>query len=353
MSQSEHNFSVWLFRPRGWDGRKPGERVAFPFAEPAEAADQAEAVLRQNGEIGQSYCELRFNGDTKPHTVICYLGENRFGIWNTEVVRWPIFYAEAGGSDMLADFPFEIEDDGNSWQEKDDADSKMKSDDGVMRLDDIEDVDDTEEEEEFQDDSDEGAEDEALSEDDEAEEDFISEDDDGDIEAEEEDSQDDDESGTDEDDESDEDESGEDDEDDEQDGDEEDFNGDEDSEEGDSEPDLDNDEEEEEEFEMPRLRIFAKFRGPLGWRKRAEAEELETTNRFALKLGVLDPEAEKTAQQERETFLEMVFIESDESRTAGELRLKLPEGIEWSEPTKAGWISATIPYPREDEDNGN
>jgi len=322
------NFSVWIFRERTWQEGDAGRKISGGFDEPAEAADHAETVLKSQGVIGQSYCELRFNGDSTPHTVICYLGEHEFGIWNTDVSRWPIFYAEGGADFMLDSFPFIEADDGNTWQATDESDNKEKSDEGNVKLDD----------------SDEGTEDEEIPEDDSAEDGDDTEDDedatdteDGDDEEEEEDDEDtDQEDGTDGDGEENA---------------EEDFN-DEEDDESEEEDDLDDDldtDEEEEEIEMPRLRIFAKFRGPLGWRKRAVAEELQDKNTFALKLGVLDPDAEKTVDQEREVFFQMQFIEFDEDHIAGVLRLKMPEGIEFSEPTKSGWITAAIPFRQEGE----
>lgn len=323
MNDEHKNFSVWLFRERHWAEGSSGRRVGSSYGEPAEAADWAEHYLKVQGVPGQSYCELRFNGEKEPHTVICYMGKNEFGIWNTDHAQWPIFYAEEGGSHMLADFPFEIKDDGNQWQERDESDSKQKSEDeGSMNLDEIEENDD----EEVEDDGDERTEDEEVSEDDEASEesaadDFEAEDDDEDREDE---SSEEDEEGTD-------------------------LEDDEGSEQEDAEEDFSDEEEGdldalEKEVEVPRLRIFAKFRGPLGWRKRAEAEELQEKNTFILKLGVLDPDAEKTSEQEREVFAQIQFIESDNQRDLGLLRLKLPDGVEFSQPTKNGWIAAAIPY---------
>ena len=305
---ADKQFHVWLFRDRYWQAGGKGRKVAGPFAEPAEAADAAEMWLERQGLMNQSYCELRLNGDPKPHTVICYMPNHEFGIWNTEVSRWPIFYPESGSYLMLGDFPFQVEEDGNTWEEEKGADKKQKSEDeGNMKLDEVED---------------DGAEEEESESDDESEADSG---DDGSDDSDE--------------DETDADESGE--------GDDEDAEEDADADEedeGESDSEDESDDDQESEVEMPRLGIFAKFRGPLGWRKRAEAEELKLKNIFALKLGVLDPEGEKPTQQEREVFAEMQFIESDEDREAGILKLRLPEGVEFSEPTKSGWISARIPY---------
>jgi len=306
----EGEFKLWLFRERGWQSGDAGRKLAGSYREPAEAADKAEEMLKQNGVIGQSYIELRFNGDSKPHTVVCFLDHNRYGIWNTESVKWPIYYPEPEPGQMLADFPFEIEDDGNTWEEKDEADTKEKSDEGDMRLDAIEPTDEEEEESLEEDDSTEPEEDSGEDEEDDPSDDgsddlddFPEDEDDG-----------------------------------------------EDSEGEREDLESDDNDLESEENEMPRLKIFAKMRGPLGWRKRAEAEELNDKNVFAMKVGILDPEAEKPGQQEREVFLQVEFTEFDEDRQAGVLRLKLPEGVELSERTRSGWIIASIPYRQEDDE---
>lgn len=304
---SESNFSVWLFRPKGWAEGQAGERVAFPFSEPAEAADQAEAVLRQNGIPGQSYCELRFNGDDAPHTVICYMGKEEFGIWNTELSKWPIFYPPESGPNaaalMLDEFPFKDLEDGNSWKPKEDDDSDEGAEDGEIQEDDFTPDEDGDEEDTS---NAEDGDDEGEEEDDE--------------DADEEDAQDDAEEDA-----------------------EEDFS--DEAEDGENENDI------EEEVEMPRLRIFAKLRGPLGWRKRAEAEELQEKNVFGLRLGIVDEDAETTGKQEREIFAQVQFVETDANRTGGKLRLKLPtlpEGVEFSN-APGGWIEAVIPYRKEEE----
>ena len=348
---TESKFRVWAFRTRYMDGKKSGG-----YVEPAEAADFAEELLDQWGIPGESYCEIRYNGDEKPHTVICYLGESRFGIFNNDHAPWPLFYPpDDYRGEVLSDFTMDDEA-LKRWQEADEAKKGEKSDEGNMRLDEIPD----EEGEEF--DGDEGAEDEEVpadgdeaagdsdAEDDEAEDDGADDDEAGEDDAEEDEG--DPSEAEDEDDHGGEEEPG----DDEQEDDEEDEDGGEDFSDGDEDTDseeeqgeeVDDSDDEEEEIEMPRLNIFAKFRGPLGWRKRAEAEELNERNTFALKLGILNPEGEKTAEQEREVFAEFQFIESDDERDAGILRMKLPPGVEFSDPTKAGWVTARIPYRTED-----
>jgi hypothetical protein len=316
MDDQHKNFSVWLFRERGWSEGDAGRKLAGGFSEPAEAADHIEEWMPKLGIVGQTYCELRFNGDKSPHTVICYLNENEFGIWNTEVAKWPIFYAPGGEGLMLDGFPFDEAEDGNAWKQEDESDKKQESDEGNMNLDEIESADEEDETDVEEDDS-------AEQEEDSGED---AEDDPGD------DGSDDVEDFTEDEDEG---------EDSEDDG--EDLESDEDDSDNESDSDL-----EEEEIEMPRLKIFAKMRGPLGWRKRAEAEDLQERNVFAMKIGVLDEEAEKPGQQEREVFAHIEFVEFDEDREAGILRIKIPEGVEFSERTKSGWITAAIPYRQEE-----
>jgi len=320
MDDPTKHFSVWLFRDRDWEDGDSGRRVAFPFDEPAEAADQAEAVLRQSGIAGQSYCELRFNGEDKPHTVICYMGENRFGIWNTDHVKWPIYYPPEGDGVMLGEFPFPDAMDGAQWKDDPEAEQSEKSDEGNMRLDEIESGEDD-------DDSDEGTEDDEIQEDDSAEDDDGADEDSSDPEDGEDEDEEEDDEDTDEEDESD--------------------DGEEDAPQDFSDGEEDGEDEEDEM--IPRLRIFAKFRGPIGWRKRAEAEELQDRNTFAVKFGILNEDEEKTAAQEKEVFAHIEFIETDEDRSAGILRIKIPEGVEFSERTKSGWITAAIPYRQGEE----
>ena len=111
------------------------------------------------------------------------------------------------------------------------------------------------------------------------------------------------------------------------------------------EPDDDNDDDGKEEKEMPRLTIFAKMRGPRGWRKRAETDTEREVNRFGLKIGVLDPDGISTARQERNAVVEIDFREYDSNRTHGELRLVVPDGVELER--KGRYLVARIPYGNE------
>jgi hypothetical protein len=305
---AEDNFTVWFASKKNDTPEKRGGK----YAEPAEAADRAEAVLTSFGYPEESRCEIRFNGDAEPHTVIFLLdregGVPTFGIWNTASAMWPIFYADDGGGQMLDGDPFnegsEDDDDENEsdgFGDKDD-DSKLMDLGGGMDDDDEDESEDDDEDEESPED----------------ENDEEGEDDSPDPESEDE-------------------------------------NGDE-TEEGDEELEADGDDEEDgenetdqEETEMPRLKIFAKMRGPKGWRKRAEAEELNERNVFGLKVGVLDPQEDMTsAQQERNVVAHVEFIEHDTTRDHGVLKLRLPEGVSLADftQTKAGVISVDVPYPK-------
>lgn len=340
--KTEPDFHVWLARPKmGWPKKAHGRsaddaqnyvmdsyepnpmksqprRIAGPFVEPAEAADFAEEILKRFGKEDQSWCELRYYGE--PHTLIFYLEGEIFGVWNTEHSEWPIFYPTSEYGVMLDGYPEGMEPmaEGDAESDSDgfgdeDEDSDIMDLSGGME--DDEDASDAEE--------DDDAEDE-FSEDDESDEDIFAEDDEGEDEIEDEDSDDGDVET--EDDEPEEDEG-----------------------DGRDESDEETDEqgENEEETEMPRLNIFAKMRGPKGWRKRADAEELLERNAFGFKVGVLDPDEEKTnAQREKEIVAEVQFIEDDSMREAGILRMKLPtvnpDEIQWRK--RGAFIEAVIPY---------
>lgn len=306
------NFTVWFAEHKSDVPKRASVRE---FAEAAEAADVAENYLQRYGAGGESYCEIRFNGDSEPHTLIFLMDNDEpptFGVFNTPSSMWPLYYADSPYGIMLDGNPLdEIEAEGGGKHKKDDDSDKMDlggQDDGDEEEDwDNEDEADTESEgdsEEFPD------QDDSENEDDE-EEDFT----DGDKDAD-----------SDENEESDDDS--------------------EDENKTESEADEDEDGESEDEKEMPRLNIFAKMRGPKGWRKRAEAEELQERNVFGLKVGILDSEAEKPGQQERNVVAHVEFIESDTTRDHGILKLRLPDGVTLEDftQTKTGVISVKVPY---------
>lgn len=117
---------------------------------------------------------------------------------------------------------------------------------------------------------------------------------------------------------------------------------------GNSDQDSDEDDEEDQEDEAPRMTIFGKFKGPKGWRKRAETDPERDTNSFAIKFGVLDPDRRTSAQQERNSRVEIRFIERDTRRDAGELRIRIPDGVTLRDDGK--WLVAEIPYTDPDDE---
>lgn len=366
------SFHVWLARPRVWpekirgregterhdfrtapdwfvkEGDRAARKMAGPFTEPAEAADVAEMLLENFGVEDQSWCELRYNGDREPHTMIFLLENGVYGVWNTASARWPIFYPVNEYGVMLEGWPEGMEphsegDDeigDEEGERENDEDDFGKSDEDSKLMDLSNDGSDDEDEDEGAEEDDE-AEDEAWEDDEDAEDEIEAEDGDLDDEADEEMSDEsDDEIPEDEDDEE-----GEDEDDGEEEGD------DESDEDEESEDDDESENEDEEEIEMPRLNIFAKMRGPKGWRKRADAEDLLERNVFGFKVGVLDPDEEKTnAQREKELVAHVEFIEDDSMREAGILRMKLPtvdvDEIEWKR--RGQFIEAVIPYRGEE-----
>jgi hypothetical protein len=290
---------------------------AMVFHEPAEAADYAENELRRCDP--GSHGEILFNGDTEPHTVIFVMPESTgkqpvFGVWNTDSALWPLFYPTTPGGSMLSNPPDDYTPPSDS---ADDDEGQTEIDQDADKLD--LGAEENENDEEFEDDSDE--------------------------ESEEDDGPDEEDDSAERDDDEDEPDDTNDDEEDESENDESDAESDPDDED-DEEADVDSDSEVEEEKEVMRLPIFAKMRGPKGWRKRAEAEELYTRNVFALKVGILDPTAGTPGRQEQNVVAHVEFIESDDSRKAGLLRLTLPDGItlEDFKQTKNGKITVEVPY---------
>jgi hypothetical protein len=118
--------------------------------------------------------------------------------------------------------------------------------------------------------------------------------------------------------------------------------------EDDSDQDDSDDEKDDDQEEVPRMTIFGKFKGPKGWRKRAETDENRETNTFAVKFGVLDPERITTAMQERNSRVDIIFVERDSRRDAGLLRIKIPSGVTFRDNGK--WLEAEIPYTDKQED---
>lgn len=292
----DDKFTVWTAYQ---SGDQPRKALYTEHSEPAEAADEAETLLKEYGDAGEAYAEIRFNGDVEPHTIIFLMeisdGQPVFGIFNTHSALWPLFYPEGDPyGQILMDLPEaypqaqEGDTEGGEHEDDEDADAMELGADSSDDENDDEGEDD-EESEESEDESDE-TEDENSDEDEEG-------DDEGEVE------------------------------------------------------DDESDNETEQETEMPRLRIFGKMKGPKGWRKRAEIEDLNERNVFGFKVGALiEDEYLTTAQQESDVFLTAEFIETNADREAGLLRLKLPEGITLDDftQTKSGVITARVPYPRDE-----
>ena len=61
-----------------------------------------------------------------------------------------------------------------------------------------------------------------------------------------------------------------------------------------------------------------------------------------MKFGVLDADRFSAASQERNSRVEIRFIERDSRRDAGELRIRIPDGVTMRDDGK--WLVAEIPY---------
>lgn len=297
----------WAYGEHYTEGDAP-RKVAGPFQEPAEAADIAEEALKKMGLPGQSYAELRFNGDPEPHTIIFMLERDLFGVWNTESVKWPIFYPEGNPyGAMLEGWPEGFEDEGTPEDENSDGFGDTDEDSKLMDLsnDGTDEEDENADEEEDDDELEEDEEEDEADDSDELDDDEVeSEDDDADEETE--------------------------------------------GENGEVEDDA---ETEEEETELPRLKLFAKMRGPLGWRKRADLEELSDRNMFSMKVGVLDPDEDiSPAKREKNVLVQVDFIESDDDHANATLRMRLPKGVKLEDFKQGGgdWIVVNVPLPHED-----
>lgn len=305
---------------------RPYNRATTPmlpvdrYREPAEAADAAEEWLTMHGKANQSFVDIYFNGDDQPFYSIFLLGYKHYGVWNREGIPWPLDYmvGDSGGppDKRLESHPrnyAEGEDDEIPII-KDEGKAKEDDDATTMQLgrDEDDSQDDDGEDEDW--DGDDGEEPENAPEDD------TGDDDEGD-------SPDEDEGDAPEDDDNDE------------------FQN------PDDDDDSDKDDDQEDEPEMPRLTIFAKMRGPKGWRKRAEIEDLNERNVFGFKVGVLDKDGETPGTQEYNVRAEIQFIENNDRRKDGTLRIKLPEGVtldDFKVNEKSGWLTVGIPYYDED-----
>jgi len=265
-----------------------GEKPAFEregFQEAVFAVQAAEDWLRENDGL---YAQVRFNGSGEIH-IVMRLRKDVIELWNTPQALWPVQIAEDDPTgvnlpDVLGElYEQEFQEAQKDKAPKDDTDENSKRDDDSQVTDlsdgsDHEEVeDDDEEDEDFNDDDPEG----------------------GEWEDEEE-------------------------EDDEQDDEGEDEDGEGESNDGDEDGDSDTDPE-----EMERPVLYGKFRGPKGWRKRAETDPEADKNRFSFKVGVLDEDAETTKHQETDVRVNVNYTESDEDREGGMLEIVVPNGTEF------------------------
>lgn len=349
MSNETGKFTVW-YNADGAGGTN--RQIGSVYDEPAEAVDIAETWLA-HGKPGKSFAEIKFNGDIEAHTLIFrledkpeYGGKPAYGVFNTPSAMWPVYYPEQDAPyGVVLENPLSAYrgPGGTPSDAKDDGKGKSEVSEDAPKLD----LGAEEDDEPESDDGDDGEDDE----------DDFNPDDDSEDEASEDDDAEDPEDEVDDDDFT-EDEDGEDEADTETDGegdeeDDDDADGDDGDAESDSEDDDEQDEDENETEKEPpvRLKIFGKMRGPKGWRKRAEAEELMERNVFALKVGILsDDEDLSAAQREKNVAAHVEFIETNTEREAGTLRMRLPEGITLADftQTKSGWITVTVPYNREE-----
>jgi hypothetical protein len=263
---------------------------AGPYTEPASAADWAEQWLLTNGTPDESFVDLYFNGEPNIHSSIYLLtknGQNGFGVLNSSHAKWPFEYMQGEG-DVLMPGQEPFGRDTDEWLPGDSDEDETSDDADTMDLGADEKT------------SDKGGDDsEEMPEDEEDNEDEIDEDLD----------------------ESDAGETGETD---------------------------DDGGESDDEKEVSRMTIFGKFRGPKGWRKRAETDPEREQNVFSVRFGVLNATGHTTASQERDSRVEIRFIERDARRDAGELRIRVPEGVSFRDYGK--WLVAEIPYKDREND---
>lgn len=275
-----------------------------PWPESVHGVEWAEAWLLENGKAHESFVDLYFNGESVIHTSVYYLEAGwggvppLFGIANSSKARWPVEYVYgegvtmSGGEDEFGRILDEWmpgdsdEDETDNTEPTSGSTPEKKADTESKGESDEFPVEENDEDEEESEPEEDQWEDEEDSED----------------------------------------------ENDEQDG-----SSGKDSDDGDG----------EEDSEMPRLMLFAKMRGPKGWRKRAETDHERSVNRFGLKIGVLDESAGTSARQERDNMIEVSFTEMDSNRFEGELKVKLPDGIEFHR--RGNHFVAAIPYLGKDE----
>lgn len=132
---------------------------AKSYALPGEWGEPVEAVFAAEDKLNvlqfeKSHAAIYFNGDSEPHYLLFWLGENRVGLFNTDACRWPIYIPENSSDfkNQLTDVPWDIEQPppGDDAQDDTPGTDKKSDDDadsfGVSDSEDNEDDADTEDE---------------------------------------------------------------------------------------------------------------------------------------------------------------------------------------------------------------
>lgn len=305
MSSDRRKFHlVWTVFP----GATAAEIKGKQFDEAVEAVDEAEEFLSNSATKPGGKVEIFLNHDTQPHTIVYLTHERKFGLWNSRDAPWPVWYVDAdegvtirSALDFEGSFP-EYGKSENKKDEKGESDEKRDGEKGEEKRDDDSDemkIKEPPPADHYDDDSDE-------------------DDTEGDSEPE---SASDEQEGQDE--------------------------GTEPPEEPEPTEDGtdphagegDNDDETEDE-RKPRRMLWARFKTPKGWRKRADSDLALEENRFQFQVGEYDDQG----QIKKETLVRASFQESDEHREFGVLTIVVPPGVEFRQSKKGGTYSAVVPY---------
>jgi hypothetical protein len=255
------------------------------FKEPVEAIEAAEDWLLRNGKPGFAYAEIIFNGDNEIHMLMKRTDGNfLYELWNSPAAKWPVMLVEeAGGGSMMPDHV------GTNLhgaiKDKNARDEAVEKARAKAGKKKQDQKSDANDFQEHEKSENGGAEAEA-GEDDEAESG---------------------ESGT-----------------------------------GESD-----DEGNGETEEVPRVQLFGKFKGPKGWRKRAESDPEKLVNRFQFVIGKLNPMQRSTYHQERDKLVTITFTESDDDREYGELRLRFSEEVEAAPGYWSKSLTVRVPFQKE------
>ena len=302
---TEKNFTARAFWSKATS--KPVERVGF--REAFLAVEWGESWLSRVGVPDESYVEVRFNGEDEIHSFVRIDDEGDLELWNSKTAQWPVLIVGDGadGTIMMTDEEAErvlsdIEQEktgthekhaesGDTFQDEAEDEQQAKSDDGE------------DEDPESDSDSSGDEEDEDTADEDEEAEDGSDEATDG--------------AGADS----------------------------EGGDEGEGETDGSGDD----EREAPRVKVFGKFKGPKGWRKRADSDPERYRNRFQFVIGQLDEEAETTRQQERTRLVRVEFTEQEDNPNEGLLVIHFREELEIEPGQFRQWIDIPIPFVRDDD----